>query len=184
MTRRRGTFRDPTGCRALPEVFRGRLQVILATLSEREAGIIRLRFGLTDGQPRTLNEIGQVYGLTGERVRQIEVRALAKLRRGDRIYGLGDFVGEDFRPDPEQLETSFLGRRVKVFCDRHGWSPDLGLRGSSRTCELCPCFLLEDWTGGRPSRYCSNACRQAAYRRRKKSEQKNRQRRQPKKPGG
>jgi RNA polymerase primary sigma factor len=48
------------------------LQSVLATLSEREAGVVRLRFGLTDGQPRTLDEIGQVYGVTRERIRQIE----------------------------------------------------------------------------------------------------------------
>ena len=46
---------------------------MLETLSEREAGVVRLRFGLTDGQPRTLDEIGQVYGVTRERIRQIEI---------------------------------------------------------------------------------------------------------------
>jgi RNA polymerase primary sigma factor len=48
------------------------LRSVLATLSEREAGIVRLRFGLTDGRPRTLDEIGRIYGLTRERIRQIE----------------------------------------------------------------------------------------------------------------
>src|SRR5882762_2358489 len=48
------------------------LQSVLASLPEREAGVLRLRFGLTDGQPRTLDEIGQVYGVTRERIRQIE----------------------------------------------------------------------------------------------------------------
>src|SRR5918998_3693577 len=52
------------------------LQSVLATLPEREAGVVRLRFGLTDGQPRTLVEIGQVYGVTRERIRQIESMAL------------------------------------------------------------------------------------------------------------
>jgi RNA polymerase primary sigma factor len=53
---------------------------VLATLSTREAGVIRLRFGLTDGQPRTLSEIGQVYGVSRERIRQIESHAMTKLR--------------------------------------------------------------------------------------------------------
>jgi RNA polymerase primary sigma factor len=52
---------------------------VLATLSEREAGIVRLRFGLTHGQPRTLDEIGQVYGVTRERVRQIESKTMSQL---------------------------------------------------------------------------------------------------------
>ncbi|HWN35870.1 MAG TPA: RNA polymerase sigma factor, partial [Pseudonocardia sp.] len=53
-------------------LLQDQLQSVLATLSEREAGVVRLRFGLTDGQPRTLDEIGQVYGVTRERIRQIE----------------------------------------------------------------------------------------------------------------
>ncbi len=52
----------------------------LDALPEREAGVVRLRFGLTDGQPRTLDEIGQVYGVTRERIRQIETNTLKKLR--------------------------------------------------------------------------------------------------------
>ena len=53
-------------------LLQDQLQSVLQTLSEREAGVVRLRFGLTDGQPRTLDEIGQVYGVTRERIRQIE----------------------------------------------------------------------------------------------------------------
>jgi RNA polymerase primary sigma factor len=53
---------------------------MLATLAEREAGVVRLRFGLTDGRPRTLDEIGEVYGVTRERIRQIEATVLTKLR--------------------------------------------------------------------------------------------------------
>src|SRR4029453_18794262 len=53
-------------------LLQDQLQSVLATLSEREAGVVRLRFGLTDGQPRTLDEIGQVYGVTRERIRKME----------------------------------------------------------------------------------------------------------------
>jgi RNA polymerase primary sigma factor len=68
------------------------VQSVLATLSEREAGVVRLRFGLTDGQPRTLDEIGQVYGVTRERIRQIESMALTKLRHPSRSRALRDYL--------------------------------------------------------------------------------------------
>ena len=62
------------------------------TLSEREAGVVRLRFGLTDGQPRTLDEIGQVYGVTRERIRQIESKTMSKLRHPSRSQVLRDYL--------------------------------------------------------------------------------------------
>jgi RNA polymerase primary sigma factor len=68
------------------------VQSVLATLSEREAGVVRLRFGLTDGQARTLDEIGQVYGVTRERIRQIESMALTKLRHPSRSRVLRDYL--------------------------------------------------------------------------------------------
>ena len=68
------------------------LQSVLTTLSEREAGVVRLRFGLTDGQPRTLDEIGQVYGVTRERIRQIESKTMAKLRHPSRSQPLRDYL--------------------------------------------------------------------------------------------
>ena len=74
-------------------LLQDQLQSVLQTLSEREAGVVKLRFGLTDGQPRTLDEIGQVYGVTRERIRQIEAEALRKLRHRSRAHllrGLDD----------------------------------------------------------------------------------------------
>jgi RNA polymerase primary sigma factor len=68
------------------------LRSVLATLSEREASIVRLRFGLTDGQPRTLDQIGHVYGLTRERIRQIESTTMTKLRHPARSQALRDFL--------------------------------------------------------------------------------------------
>lgn len=70
----------------------GRIEEILQTLSEREAGVIRLRFGLDDGQPRTLDEIGLVYGIGRERVRQIEAKTMGKLRHPARSEPLRDFL--------------------------------------------------------------------------------------------
>ncbi len=68
------------------------LRVVLATLSEREAGIVRLRYGLTDGRPRTLDEVGHVYGVTRERIRQIESKTMAKLRHPSRSQALRDYL--------------------------------------------------------------------------------------------
>lgn len=66
---------------ATSTLLRDHVESVLATLSEREAGVVRLRFGLKDGQPRTLDEIGRIYGVTRERIRQIEARTMAKLRQ-------------------------------------------------------------------------------------------------------
>ena len=68
------------------------LHAVLDTLSEREAGVVSMRFGLTDGQPKTLDEIGKVYGVTRERIRQIEAKALRKLRHPSRSKVLRDFL--------------------------------------------------------------------------------------------
>ncbi|MHB0927430.1 MAG: RNA polymerase sigma factor [Candidatus Nanopelagicales bacterium] len=68
------------------------LEGVLDTLSEREAGVVRMRFGLTDGQPKTLDEIGKVYGVTRERIRQIESKTMAKLRHPSRSQVLRDYL--------------------------------------------------------------------------------------------
>lgn len=73
-------------------LLRDQLQSVLETLSEREAGVVKLRFGLTDGQPRTLDEIGQVYGVTRERIRQIESKTMSKLRHPSRSQVLRDYL--------------------------------------------------------------------------------------------
>jgi RNA polymerase primary sigma factor len=69
------------------------IRQVLGGLTAREAGIIRLRFGLTDGQPRTLDEIGRTYGVTRERIRQIETRTMTKLRHPSRVRLLRDYLG-------------------------------------------------------------------------------------------
>ncbi|HET6908531.1 MAG TPA: RNA polymerase sigma factor [Mycobacteriales bacterium] len=68
------------------------LHSVLGTLSEREAGVVSMRFGLTDGQPKTLDEIGKVYGVTRERIRQIESKAMSKLRHPSRSQGLRGYL--------------------------------------------------------------------------------------------
>jgi RNA polymerase primary sigma factor len=68
------------------------LHSVLNTLSEREAGVVSMRFGLTDGQPKTLDEIGKVYGVTRERIRQIESKTMSKLRHPSRSQVLRDYL--------------------------------------------------------------------------------------------
>ena len=72
-------------------VFRERLDKVLATLTEREEKVLRLRFGLADGYPRTLEEVGSVFNVTRERVRQIEAKALRKMRHSSRAKELKPF---------------------------------------------------------------------------------------------
>jgi RNA polymerase primary sigma factor len=67
----------------------------LSELSDREQDVVRLRFGLDDGQVRTLEEVGRVFGVTRERVRQIEAKTLAKLRHPIRSQPLRDYLEDD-----------------------------------------------------------------------------------------
>ncbi len=73
-------------------LLQDQLSSVLQTLSEREAGVVSMRFGLTDGQPKTLDEIGQVYGVTRERIRQIEAKTMSKLRHPSRSQVLRDYL--------------------------------------------------------------------------------------------
>jgi RNA polymerase primary sigma factor len=73
-------------------LLQDQLRVVLATLTDREAGILKLRFGLGDGQPRTLDQIGEVYGVTRERIRQIEAKTMSKLRHPARCQVLRDYL--------------------------------------------------------------------------------------------
>jgi RNA polymerase sigma factor (sigma-70 family) len=73
-------------------LLRDEVEAVLATLTDREAGVVRLRFGLDCGVPRTLEEIGMVYGVTRERIRQIEARTLSKLQHPARSRLLRDFL--------------------------------------------------------------------------------------------
>lgn len=67
---------------------------VLETLSPREAGVIKMRYGLEDGQPKTLDDIGRVYGVTRERIRQIESKTMSKLRHPSRAQTLRDFLDQ------------------------------------------------------------------------------------------
>jgi RNA polymerase primary sigma factor len=74
------------------ELLKEQLEEVLDTLTDREENVLRLRFGLEDGRTRTLEEVGQVFGVTRERIRQIEAKALRKLRHPSRSKRLKDFL--------------------------------------------------------------------------------------------
>ena len=76
----------------IAELLHTDIRHVLATLDEREQQVIRLRFGLDDGQPRTLDQIGKMFGLSRERVRQIEREVMIKLRQGDRAEKLRSYA--------------------------------------------------------------------------------------------
>jgi RNA polymerase primary sigma factor len=78
---------------ASANLLREQLSEVLETLTEREAKVLRLRFGLEDGRPRTLEEVGKEFDVTRERIRQIEAKALRKLRHPSRSKKLKDFLG-------------------------------------------------------------------------------------------
>ena len=73
-------------------LLKEQLDEVLGTLTEREEKVLRLRFGLEDGRPRTLEEVGQRFEVTRERIRQIEAKALRKLRHPSRSKKLKDFL--------------------------------------------------------------------------------------------
>ena len=77
---------------ATVEMLKEELNGVLGTLTEREEKVLRLRFGLDDGQCRTLEEVGQIFGVTRERIRQIEAKALRRLRHPRRANGLRDYI--------------------------------------------------------------------------------------------
>ena len=79
---------------AINELLKDEISEVLLTLTEREEKVIRLRFGLEDGRPRTLEEVGQLFGVTRERIRQIEAKALRKLRHPSRSLKLKDYLGD------------------------------------------------------------------------------------------
>jgi len=83
---------DPGSTTARGEL-RNEVEIVLSTLSERESAVIRLRFGLDDGRQRTLDEVGREFGLSRERIRQIEKVTMSKLRSPERAARLEAYAG-------------------------------------------------------------------------------------------
>lgn len=108
----------------IAELLHTDIRSVLATLDEREHQVIRLRFGLDDGQPRTLDQIGKLFGLSRERVRQIERDVMSKLRHGERADRLRSYAAEAGHPEPGSRRyarrasgghTAAVGRRATIF---------------------------------------------------------------------
>ena len=155
--RRHGSPSDPTPRKIL--AFEGReiLYSILDTFSERDAGIIALRFGLTDGRPRSFEEIGRIYGMQRDRVQQIEREVIWKIQLvPQRIDALG--VWDEGR----QVDTVSIP----------SYASSLAAAAQIHWCSQCQEVPLiphdEISKGGRPRKYCSARCRQEAYRARKR----------------
>ena len=79
---------------AINELLKDEISEVLLTLTEREEQVLRLRFGLEDGTCRTLEEVGNLFGVTRERIRQIEAKALRKLRHPSRSRKLKDYLND------------------------------------------------------------------------------------------
>ena len=114
------------------------LHSVLGTLSEREAGVVSMRFGLTDGQPMTLDEIGKVYGVTRERIRQIESKTMSKLRHTSRSDVLRDYLDYFIIPNdpgctPRTLRHPGRPEKAQGRLLRHSMTSHLPASPRSRT---------------------------------------------------
>ena len=97
-------------------MLRERIAEVLRSLTPREREVIELRFGFRDGQPRTLEEVARAYGITRERIRQIEARGLLKLRQPLRSQRLAEFAEEQNNRCIEDVSElyAFVFTRVKL----------------------------------------------------------------------
>ena len=125
-------------------LMQDQLTSVLQTLSEREAGVVRLRFGLTDGQPRTLDEIGQVYGVTRERIRQIESKTMSQAAPPEPLPGAARLPrlstrkgGCDGVPGPRRSRSGVSSALVES-CRTHSAGSDPGAAPSAASGRASP----------------------------------------------
>lgn len=173
MNRASRRFHDPVPRAATASAVHDGLHAALNTLSEREAAIVSLVFGLSDARPRTLNEVGLMYGVTKWRIRQILEKAMSALRDPSLVAAMQNLDDDGLPPAVMALlRGKAEGERRLLHCARHGWvDPDSVppasqwhlLQTLPRFCRMCPCPLPVE-TGGRPATSCCSACRQAARR--------------------
>jgi len=154
--RRLGTPSDPTPRKVLGLEGRKILYSILDTFSEREAGVIALRYGLIDGQPRALDVVARIYGISREAVRQIEQRVMLKMRR---------------QPERINVLEVWDGGLLVDVVDTPSYASSMAAAVQITWCSQChkvPLTIRDELSkGGRPRKYCSARCRQAAYRTRR-----------------
>ena len=157
---RGGGFRDPVGTSVERVAAAEALARAIKALSPREAQILMQRFGLIDGEPKTLDELGLINGVTRERIRQIEEKALKKLSHPDVAAAL-----DGFQDTPRAAPLGGRASSGAFFQQVEA------LRARAADVQRCPTCdsRVYDFGLGRPPTYCSNACRQAAYRARRKS---------------
>jgi hypothetical protein len=153
--RRSGLPKDPTPRRVLGLDGRDRLYSVLDSLSEREAGVMALRFGLTDGKPRAFDEIASIYGISRKYARQIYEDVIRKMQDPLRSGGLEVWdQGQLMDTVDTPTYASSLAAAIPV-----AWCSQ---------CHEIPLIISDEISkGGRPRRYCSARCRQAAYRARR-----------------
>ena len=154
--RRSGSPSDPTPRRVLGLDGRDRLYSVLDTLSEREAGVMALRFGLTDGKPRTFDEIASIYGMSRGSAQRICESVIRKMQHP--------------LSSSSALEVWDMGDRVDTV-DTPSYASSLAAAIQISWCSQCqevPLLTHDEISkGGRPRKYCSARCRQAAYRARR-----------------
>jgi hypothetical protein len=154
--RRSGSPNDPTPRRALGLEGRDRLYSALDTLSEREAGVVALRFGLTGGKRRTFDEIASIYGISRDSVKRIYESVIRKMQHPEWSFALevwdrGQFVDA---VDTPSYAHSLAATILVAWCSQ---------------CREVPLMTHDEISkGGRPRQYCSARCRQAAYRARRR----------------
>jgi hypothetical protein len=171
--RRHGSSSDPTSRRVLGLEGKEILYSILDSFSERQADVIRLRFGLTDGRPRSLTEIARIYGISRYKATCIVQQAIGRIRTdSDSVNALSVWNEEGQVRDKESVDDfwAFLAP-VDVVNTPSYVSSLTAVKGVSwcSQCREVPLMGHEISKGGRPRKYCSARCRQAAYQSRKAS---------------
>jgi hypothetical protein len=157
--------RDPVSDSAERLAAFAEIQKVLDTLSEREAGVVSMRFGLADDEPKTLDEIGKAYGVTRERIRQIESKVLSKLRKPNVTGIIHDYLDTMGIAPVRRLTDDQSREQLQQFITKqiayllHAQE----LFSQLPRCPQCSKRVPQP-EEGRPRIYCSNKCRQTAYR--------------------
>jgi len=170
MARKRSRpVRDPVAHSVERLAAFNQIDMVLDTLSEREAAVISMRFGMDDGEPKTYDQIGKVFGLTRGTIRQIESKVMSKLRHQSRSSVVIDYLDTEGIAPIRRLTDERSRELLQQYVDSYiaKLFRDQELFDKLPPCPQCSKRVpLTD--GGRPRIYCSNKCRQEAYRNRRR----------------